>query len=249
MRRATAARSITVLTAEEVAPWRTATEPVIAAWQKQMKGRSLTPASCSPRSACYWRNMPTSPSRRPHKRRKPRSRPSRKSSPSRNSRSLRSRRPRGSCVRKRTLPRSKPPRHHRRQRHRPRHLRRRRRPPRNPRPRRPPPPSRKSWTFRSDAASWPGLFRLVPAIPIATAMSRRDYRGCPRQARACQRSSGRQRITRHEVIRVRPAGHGFDAVEPGADIHVLRGNVEAELVGRIIEVAGHGDVGDGRFRT
>ena len=33
--------AITVLTAEEVAPWRTATEPVIAAWQKQMKGKKL----------------------------------------------------------------------------------------------------------------------------------------------------------------------------------------------------------------
>jgi hypothetical protein len=32
---------ITVLTADEVAPWRKATEPVIAAWQKQMKERKL----------------------------------------------------------------------------------------------------------------------------------------------------------------------------------------------------------------
>jgi TRAP-type C4-dicarboxylate transport system substrate-binding protein len=32
---------ITVLTADDVAPWRKATEPVIAAWQKQMKERKL----------------------------------------------------------------------------------------------------------------------------------------------------------------------------------------------------------------
>ena len=32
---------IAILTAEEVAPWRKATEPVIAAWQKQMKERKL----------------------------------------------------------------------------------------------------------------------------------------------------------------------------------------------------------------
>jgi hypothetical protein len=32
---------ITVLTADEVAPWRKATEPVIAAWYKQMKEKKL----------------------------------------------------------------------------------------------------------------------------------------------------------------------------------------------------------------
>src|SRR6516225_447290 len=48
-------------------------------------------------------------------------------------------------------------------------------------------------------------------------------------------------------IRMRPARHRLDAVEPGADVFVLRGNVKAELVGRVVKIAGHGNIGDGRL--
>ena len=46
---------------------------------------------------------------------------------------------------------------------------------------------------------------------------------------------------------MRPARHRLDAVEPGADVFVLRGNVKAELVGRVVKIAGHGNIGDGRL--
>ena len=43
-------------------------------------------------------------------------------------------------------------------------------------------------------------------------------------------------VPRHQLIRMRPARHRLDAVEPGADVFVLRGNVKAELVGRVISL-------------
>src|SRR5204863_3244584 len=55
-----------------------------------------------------------------------------------------------------------------------------------------------------------------------------------------------QRMSRHQIVRMLPARQRLDAVEPLADRGVRGGNVEAELLGRIVEIADHRDVGDGR---
>src|SRR5262245_59914105 len=59
----------------------------------------------------------------------------------------------------------------------------------------------------------------------------------------------RQRVPRHEVVRVFPARERLDAIEPDRDVLVLRRNVEAELLRRIVEIADQRKVGDGRSRT
>ena len=53
-------------------------------------------------------------------------------------------------------------------------------------------------------------------------------------------------MTGHQVVGMRPAGQSLHAVEPRADVLVLSRDVEAELLGRIIEIAGQRYVGDGR---
>ena len=57
---------VVVISGEEMAPWRKATEPVIAAWHKQMRRGSLMATSSSPTCTLYWPSMPRSqsPSRR-----------------------------------------------------------------------------------------------------------------------------------------------------------------------------------------
>ena len=54
-------------------------------------------------------------------------------------------------------------------------------------------------------------------------------------------------MARHQIIRVRPARQRADAVEPGADVFVLRRDVEAEFLGRIVEVRDKRNIGDCRF--
>jgi len=44
-----------------------------------------------------------------------------------------------------------------------------------------------------------------------------------------------------------PAWERLDAVEPGSDVLVARGDVETELLRRVIEVADQRKVGDGRL--
>src|SRR5262245_11497923 len=46
-----------------------------------------------------------------------------------------------------------------------------------------------------------------------------------------------------------PARQRLDALEPGRNVLVLSGNVEAELVGRIVEGGDERKVGDGRVVT
>src|SRR4051812_13588392 len=46
-----------------------------------------------------------------------------------------------------------------------------------------------------------------------------------------------------------PARQRLDAAEPGRDVAVSSGDVEAEFLGRIIEIGAERDVGDGRARA
>src|SRR5690348_3998706 len=55
-----------------------------------------------------------------------------------------------------------------------------------------------------------------------------------------------QRITRHQLVGMLPAGQGLDAVEPPGDRRMGARDVEAEFLGRIVEVADERDVRDGR---
>ena len=137
--------AMTLLTADEVAHWRKATEPVITGLAEATEGAAGSmAASWSPPCANWWRNTPTNRSRNLHKRRKrrnARSRPIREPRPSRpgglsRRRSLHPRKPRPSRGRRRMLPRSKWPRHRRRKRprRRPHRLPHHRRPLRNRRP-------------------------------------------------------------------------------------------------------------------
>src|ERR1700722_447672 len=56
-------------------------------------------------------------------------------------------------------------------------------------------------------------------------------------------------MTGHQVVRMRPTGQRLDALEPGGDVLVRRWNIEAEFLGRIIEVGDERQVGDGRLRS
>src|SRR5215510_3214432 len=56
-------------------------------------------------------------------------------------------------------------------------------------------------------------------------------------------------MARHQVVGVLPARQRRDALEPGRDVLVLAGNVEAELIRRIIEIGNERKVGDGRAVT
>src|SRR5690242_10492685 len=53
-------------------------------------------------------------------------------------------------------------------------------------------------------------------------------------------------MTRHQLVGMFPPGQGLDAVEPLADRRMRARDVEAELLGRIVEVADERDVRDGR---
>src|SRR5262245_40093411 len=53
-------------------------------------------------------------------------------------------------------------------------------------------------------------------------------------------------MPRHQLIRMHPAGQGLDALAPRRDRRMLLADVEAELLDRIVEVAGERDVRDGR---
>src|SRR5215813_2014227 len=55
-----------------------------------------------------------------------------------------------------------------------------------------------------------------------------------------------QRIPRHQFIRMLPSRQRLDAVEPLAGRGMRGRDVEAELLGRIIEIGRIGDVRDGR---
>src|SRR3569832_754814 len=57
---------------------------------------------------------------------------------------------------------------------------------------------------------------------------------------------GAERIARHNVVRMRPAGQGLHTLEPGGDRRMLLGDVEAELLHRIVEIGRHLHVGYGR---
>src|ERR1035437_10287840 len=66
------------------------------------------------------------------------------------------------------------------------------------------------------------------------------------QGRLAKPSVCAERISRHQLVRMLPAGQGFHAVEPRPDCRMILDDVEAEFLGRIIQIAGHRDVGDGR---
>ena len=53
-------------------------------------------------------------------------------------------------------------------------------------------------------------------------------------------------MPRHEIVGMLPARQRLDPVEPSGDVFVLGGNIETELLGRIVEVGCQGKVGDGR---
>src|SRR4029077_6875888 len=55
----------------------------------------------------------------------------------------------------------------------------------------------------------------------------------------------RQRVPRHQVVWMRPAGERLDALTPGGDRRMLLADVEAELLRRIIEVPCKRHVRDG----
>jgi hypothetical protein len=78
---------------------------------------------------------------------------------------------------------------------------------------------------------------------------RKGDAGHPTERHLRAGKSLRQRMTGHQVIRMRPAGQSLHAVEPRADVLVLSGDVETELLGRIIEITGQRYVGDGRRDT
>src|SRR5438093_12880750 len=59
-------------------------------------------------------------------------------------------------------------------------------------------------------------------------------------------SPPRQRMAGHQVVGMLPARQRLDALEPGGDILVLGGDVEAELIGRVVEIGDERKVGDGR---
>src|SRR4029077_3185740 len=59
----------------------------------------------------------------------------------------------------------------------------------------------------------------------------------------------RQRMAGHQVVRMLPAWQRLDAIEPGGDVLVGRRNIEAELLGRIIQIRAQRQVGDGRLRS
>src|SRR5437868_1620602 len=62
-------------------------------------------------------------------------------------------------------------------------------------------------------------------------------------------SPPRQRMAGHQVIGMLPARQRLDALEPGRDVLVLGGDVEAELIRRIIEIGDQREVCDGRAVT
>src|SRR5258708_12574945 len=53
----------------------------------------------------------------------------------------------------------------------------------------------------------------------------------------------------HEIVGMFPAWKGFDGVEPHCNVLVLGGDVEAEFLRRIVEVAGQRQIGDARPRA
>src|ERR1700719_3497078 len=55
-----------------------------------------------------------------------------------------------------------------------------------------------------------------------------------------------KRVAGHQVVGVLPTGQSSHALEPGAYGRVVLGDVKSELFGRIVQVAGHRDVCDGR---
>src|SRR5215470_19222418 len=63
--------------------------------------------------------------------------------------------------------------------------------------------------------------------------------------RATHASPSRQRMAGHQVVGMLPARQRLDALEPGGDVLVLAGDVEAELFRRIIEIGNERKVGDG----
>ena len=54
-----------------------------------------------------------------------------------------------------------------------------------------------------------------------------------------------RRIPRHQLVRMHPARQRLDAIEPARDILGCR-DVEAEFLGRIIQIGAEREIGDGR---
>src|SRR5580700_935104 len=89
-------------------------------------------------------------------------------------------------------------------------------------------------------------------------MERREIRGWPSHVAPSPRISRRkgaassglrsshQRMARHQLIGMLPSGQRLDALHEGADRRMVLGDVEAEFVRWIIEIANHRKVGDGR---
>src|SRR5690349_7907917 len=67
------------------------------------------------------------------------------------------------------------------------------------------------------------------------------------RGRHCGRCSpARQRMSWHQFVRVPPARQRLDPIKPCRDVLVCGRDVEAEFLGRIVEVADEREVRDGR---
>src|SRR5262249_2562279 len=57
-------------------------------------------------------------------------------------------------------------------------------------------------------------------------------------------SAARRRMAGHQIVGMLPARQRLDALEPGRDVLVLGGDVEAEFLGRIVKIGDKRKVGD-----